>query len=206
MTEDDDEKNQFSLSVWWVLMPWDCYPALFPYLQKMVGEQLHISMLSLVPSRYYCSCDDIGLRTFTKERLKPKSAEKFSSSSLPTSFKQGLALYDSHRRVYQLFNGFRHAVAGYMFDYCLHGNVTIEGLIINYTVFMAFGEVTCMIFGGVSLVHPSGRQQAHGILLGCNLCLVISLVVFFIPMNPSYIWVMIAIVIPPLWVSVFIRH
>ena len=36
------------------------------------------------------------------------------------------------------------------FDYCLHGNVTVEGLIINYTVFMAFGEVTCMIFGGVS--------------------------------------------------------
>lgn len=32
------------------------------------------------------------------------------------------------------FNGFRYAVAGYMFDYCLHGNVTVEGLIINYTV------------------------------------------------------------------------
>ena len=30
------------------------------------------------------------------------------------------------------------------------GDITVGSLIINYTVFMAFGEVTCMVFGGVS--------------------------------------------------------
>ena len=94
------------------------------------------------------------------------------------------------------FNGFRYAVAGYMFEYCLHGNVTIEGLIINYTVFMAFGEVTCMIFGGLSPVFTKTvGSKRMAFFWSALLCLVLSIAFFFIPMSPDYIWVMIALVI-----------
>ena len=94
------------------------------------------------------------------------------------------------------FNGFRYAVAGYMFEYCLHGNVTIEGLIINYTVFMAFGEVTCMIFGGLSPVFTKTvGSKRMAFFWSALLCLVLSIAFFFIPMSSDYIWVMIALVI-----------
>lgn len=94
------------------------------------------------------------------------------------------------------FNGFRYVVAGYMFEYCLHGNVTIEGLIINYTVFMAFGEVTCMIFGGLSPVFTKTvGSKRMAFFWSALLCLVLSIAFFFIPMSPDYIWVMIALVI-----------
>lgn len=83
-----------------------------------------------------------------------------------------------------------------MFEYCLHGNVTIEGLIINYTVFMAFGEVTCMIFGGLSPVFTKTvGSKRMAFFWSALLCLVLSIAFFFIPMSPDYIWVMIALVI-----------
>lgn len=133
----------------------------------------------------------------TKERLKPKRAEKFSFQQFADLVHNKAWLYMTAIAVCtNFFNGFRYAVAGYMFDYCLHGNVTIEGLIINYTVFMAFGEVTCMIFGGVSpwFTRLVGSKRM-AFFWAATLCLVLSVVFFFIPMDPSYIWVMIAIVI-----------
>ena len=153
MTEDDDEKNQFSSFRMVGAYAMGFVTLLsFPYLQKMVGgtaaHQYAVigAVLGIIAAVMTLAC---GL--LTKERLKPKRAEKFSFQQFADLVHNKAWLYMTAIAVCtNFFNGFRYAVAGYMFDYCLHGNVTIEGLIINYTVFMAFGEVTCMIFGGVS--------------------------------------------------------
>jgi GPH family glycoside/pentoside/hexuronide:cation symporter len=87
-------------------------------------------------------------------------------------------------------------VAGYLLEYCLHGDVTVNGLIINYTVFMTFGEVTCMIFGGVAPAFTKwvgSKKKAFG--WAAIICAVTSIAFFFIPMDPKYIWVMVAMVI-----------
>jgi GPH family glycoside/pentoside/hexuronide:cation symporter len=94
------------------------------------------------------------------------------------------------------FNGFRYAVAGYMFEYCLHGDVTISGLIINYTVFMTFGELTCMVFGGVSPVFTKWvGSKRKAFMWAAAICVATSVVFFLIPMDAAYIWLMVAIVI-----------
>ena len=83
-----------------------------------------------------------------------------------------------------------------MIDYCLDGNVTIGSLIINYTVLMAFGEVTCMIFGGLSPKFTTIIGSKRGAFIGASIiCIVTSVLFFFIPMDPSYIWVMVGMVI-----------
>ena len=83
-----------------------------------------------------------------------------------------------------------------MLEYCLHGDVTVSGLIINYTVFMTFGELTCMIFGGVS---PSFTKmigsKRMAFMAAALICVVFSVAFFFVPMDPSYIWVMVALVV-----------
>ena len=87
-------------------------------------------------------------------------------------------------------------MAGYLLEYCLHGNVTVSGLIINYTVFMTFGEVTCMIFGGLSPAFTKwvgSKRKAFN--WAAIICAVTSIAFFFIPMDPKYIWLMIAMVI-----------
>ena len=83
-----------------------------------------------------------------------------------------------------------------MFDYCLHGNVTIDNLIINFTVFMAFGEVTCMVFGGVApwFAKKVGSKRM-AFFWAAVFCLVTSVAFFFIPMDPAYISVMVGLVI-----------
>ena len=87
-------------------------------------------------------------------------------------------------------------MAGYLLEYCLHGDVTVSGLIINYTVFMTFGEVTCMIFGGLSPAFTKwvgSKRKAFN--WAAIICAVTSIAFFFIPMDPKYIWLMIAMVI-----------
>jgi GPH family glycoside/pentoside/hexuronide:cation symporter len=87
-------------------------------------------------------------------------------------------------------------VAGYLLEYCLHGNVTISGLIINYTVFMTFGEVTCMIFGALSPAFTRwAGSKRRAFIIAAAICAVSSVLFFFLPMKPAYIWAMIAIVI-----------
>jgi GPH family glycoside/pentoside/hexuronide:cation symporter len=87
-------------------------------------------------------------------------------------------------------------VAGYLLEYCLHGDVTVSGLIINYTVFMTFGEVTCMIFGGVSPKFTEWiGSKKKAFMAAAVICVVFSVVFFFVPMDPAYIWVLVAIVI-----------
>ncbi len=81
-------------------------------------------------------------------------------------------------------------------EYCLHGDVTVSGLIINYTVFMTFGEVTCMIFGGLS---PKFTQwmgsKRKAFTVAAIICAIFSTLFFFVPQDPAYIWALIAIVI-----------
>ena len=87
-------------------------------------------------------------------------------------------------------------MAGYLFQYCLGGDITMSGLIINYTVFMAFGEVTCMIFGGLSpKVTEWIGSKRKTFMVAVLVCLVTSVIFFFVPMRPSSIWLLIGIVI-----------
>lgn len=94
------------------------------------------------------------------------------------------------------FNGFRYAVASYLMEYCLNGDVTVSGFIINYTVLMAFGEVTCMIFGGVSpwFTRKMGSKR-KAFTIASAMCLLFSILFYFIPMDPSYIGLIVALVI-----------
>ena len=133
----------------------------------------------------------------TKERLKPVRAEKFS-------FKQFGDLFRNRPWIYltligictNFFNGFRYAVAGYMLAYCLGGDITIGSLIINYTVFMAFGEVTCMIFGGLSPAFTAKvGSKRMAFIYASIICVACSVLFFFIPMDASYIWLMIVVVV-----------
>ena len=190
MTEDDDEKNQFSSFRMVGAYAMGFITLLsFPYLQQyaVIG-----AVLGIIAAVMTLAC---GL--LTKERLQPKRAEKFSFHQFVDLVHNKAWLYMTAIAVCtNFFNGFRYAVAGYMFEYCLHGNVTVEGLIINYTVFMAFGEVTCMIFGGVSpwFTRKVGSKRM-AFFWASALCFVLSVLFFFIPMSPDYIWVMIGLVI-----------
>ena len=199
MTSDDDEKNQFSSYRMVGAYAMGFITLLsFPYLQKLVGgsepHQYAVlgAALGIVAAVMTLAC---GL--LTRERLKPVRAEKFS-------FKPFADLFHNKPWIYltligictNFFNGFRYAVAGYMFTYCLGGDITISGLIINYTVFMTFGEVTCMIFGGLSpaFTRRVGAKK-KAFTISAVICLVTSLLFFFIPMDPAYIWLMILVVI-----------
>ncbi len=199
MTDDDNEKNQFSSFRMVGAYAMGFVTLLsFPYLQKMVGgtPQHQYAVLGA----FFGAVAAIGTLAcglLTKERLKPVRAEKFSLKPFGDLFRNRPWIYLTLIGIgMNFFNGFRYAVAGYMFEYCLHGEITLSGLIINYTVFMTFGELTCMVFGGVSPAFTkwigSKRKafKAAVILSG-----VASLGYFFIPMDPSYIWLMILTVV-----------
>ena len=199
MTEDDNEKNQFSSFRMVGAYAMGFITLLsFPYLQKMVGgsDQHQYAVLGaalgLLAALMTLAC---GL--LTKERLKPVRAEKFSFKPFADLFKNKPWIYLTLIGICtNFFNGFRYAVAGYLMEYCLHGDVTVSGLIINYTVFMTFGEVTCMIFGGVSPVFTKKvGSKSKAFVIAALICLISSIAFFFVPMDPKYIWVMVAIVI-----------
>ena len=197
MTTDDDQKNQFSAfrMVGAYAMGFITLFA-FPYLQKLVGgtEQQQYAVLGaffgLLAAVMTLTC---GL--LTKERHKPIIAEKFS-------FKQFADLFRNKPWVYMtsiafctnFFNGFRYAVVAYMFTYCVGGDVSVGRFIINYTAFMAFSEVTCMIFGALSPVYTrmiGSKRMAF--VWASIICCLFSVCYFFIPMDASYIWLMVAV-------------
>lgn len=199
MTEDDNEKNEFSAfrMVGAYAMGFVTLIS-FPYLQKMIGgtEQHQYAVLGagfgIVAAAMTMAC---GL--MTRERIKPVRAESFS-------FRQFADLFRNRPWIYltlvgistNFFNGFRYAVAAYMFTYCLGGDVTIGQLIINYTAFMAFGEVTCMIFGALSPAFTrllGSKRKAF--IVAAIICAVLSVGFFFIPMSSSSIWLMITLVV-----------
>ena len=199
MTDDDNEKNQFSSYRMVGAYAMGFITLLsFPYLQKMVGgSEAHQyavlgAALGAVAAAMTLAC---GL--LTKERLKPVRAEKFSFRPFADLFKNKPWIYLTLIGICSnFFNGFRYAVAGYMLTYCLGGEVTVSGLIINYTVFMTFGEVTCMIFGGLSPAFTKmvGTKK-KAFMWAAAICAITSVLFFFIPMDPSFIWVMVAVVI-----------
>lgn len=199
MTTDDYEKNQFSAFRMVGAYAMGFITLLsFPYLQKFVGgsDQHQYAVLGAFFG-LLAAAGTLACGLMTKERLKPVRAEKFSFKPFADLFRNrpwiiltliGICM--------NFFNGFRYAVAGYMFEYCMHGNITVSGLIISYTVFMTFGEATCMVFGGISPVFTKWvGSKRKAFMWAAVICVVTSILFFFIPMDPSYIWVMIAVVI-----------
>lgn len=199
MTDDDNEKNQFSSFRMVGAYAFGFITLLsFPYLQKLIGgseaHQYSVigAIFGLVAAVMTLLC---GL--MTRERISPPRAEKFSFRPFGHLFRNKPWIYLTLAGVCSnLFNGFRYAVAGYMITYCLGGDVSAGRLIINYTVFMTFGEVTSMIFGGLSPAVTrwlGSKKKAFSCAAG--LCALSSLAFYFIPMSPGYIWVMILIVV-----------
>ena len=197
MTDDDDEKNQFSAYRMVGAYAMGFITLLsFPYLQKFVGgtSQHQYAVLGCFFGAL-AAVGTLGCGLLTKERLKPVRAEKFSMHQFVDLVKNKPWVSMTLMAICtNFFNGFRYAVAGYMFTYCMGGDITIGRLIINYTVFMAFGEVTCMIFGGVSPVVAKWLgSKRRAFMFSGIVCFVTSLIFFFIPMDPKYIWVMIGV-------------
>ena len=199
MTENDNEKNQFSSFRMVGAYAMGFITLLsFPYLQKMVGgSEAHQYAVLGAGFGILAAVMTLACGFLTKERLKPVRAEKFSFRPFADLFKNKPWIYLTLIGICtNFFNGFRYAVAGYLLEYCLHGDVTVSGLIINYTVFMTFGEVTCMIFGGVSPKFTEWiGSKKKAFMAAALICIVFSIAFFFVPMDPAYIWVMVAIVI-----------
>ena len=197
MTEDDNEKNEFSSYRMVGAYAMGFVTLLsFPYLQKIIGgtESHQYAVLGagfgIVAAVMTLVC---GL--LTKERIKPKRAEKFSFTQYSNLITNKPWIYMTLVAICtNFFNGFRYAAAGYMITYCLGGDVTVGALIINYTVFMAFGEVTCMIFGGLSPAFTRwAGSKRKAFVYSSAICAISSIAYFFIPMDPAYIWVMVVI-------------
>lgn len=199
MTDDDNDRNQFSSYRMVGAYAMGFITLLsFPYLQKMIGgsDQNQYAILG-AGFGVLAAVMTLACGLLTKERLQPQRAEKFS-------FKQFIDLFKNIPWVYitlmgvctNFFNGFRYAVAAYLIDYCLGGDITVGSLIINYTVLMAFGEVTCMIFGGVSpkFTEKVGSKRM-AFVISSIICCVLSVIFFFIPQDPAYIWVIVVLVV-----------
>jgi len=199
MTDNDDEKNQFSSFRMVGAYAMGFITLLsFPYLQKLVGgsDQHQYAVLGAFFG-VLAAAGTLACGLLTKERLKPIRAEKFSFKPFGDLFRNRPWIILTLVGICtNFFNGFRYAVAGYMFEYCMHGDVTVSGLIINYTVFMTFGELTCMVFGGVSPIFTRLVGSKRGAFMwAAVICAVTSVGFFFVPMDPAYIWVMVAVVI-----------
>ena len=199
MTPDDNEKNQFSSYRMVGAYAMGFVTLLsFPYLQKLVGgsEQHQYAVLGVFFG-ILAAVGTLACGLLTKERLKPVRAEKFSFKQFGDLFKNAPWIYLTLVGICtNFFNGFRYAVAGYMITYCLGGDVTVSGLIINYTVFMTFGELTCMIFGGLSPKFTAWvGSKRKAFIVAALICAAFSVCFFFVPMSPKYIWVMIALVV-----------
>ena len=199
MTDNDNEKNQFSSFRMVGAYAMGFITLLsFPYLQKMVGcSEAHQYAVLGAGFGILAAVMTMACGFLTKERLKPVRAEKFSFRPFADLFKNKPWIYLTLIGICtNFFNGFRYAVAGYLLEYCLHGDVTVSGLIINYTVFMTFGEVTCMIFGGLSPKFTEWiGSKKKAFMAAAVICVVFSVLFFFVPMDPAYIWVLVGIVI-----------
>ncbi len=209
MTDDDNEKNQFSAFRMVGAYAMGFITLLsFPLIIEMIGgekiggeytaaaKQHQYALIGLIFG-VLAAAGTLACGLLTKERMKPVRAEKFSFKPFADLFRNKPWIILTLIGVcMNFFNGFRYAVAGYMFEYCMHGDVTVSGMIINYTAFMTFGEATCMVFGGVSPVFTKkvGSKRMAFLWAGV-ICFVTSILFFFIPMDPAYIWVMIAVVI-----------
>ena len=199
MTDDDNEKNQFSSFRMVGAYAMGFVTLLsFPYLQKFVGgtSQHQYAVLGVFFG-FIAAVGTLTCGLLTKERLKPVRAEKFSFKQFGDLFRNKPWIYLTLIGICtNFFNGFRYAVAGYLFEYCLKGDVTVSGFIINYTVFMTFGELTCMVFGGISPIFTKWvGSKKKAFTVAAIICAVTSVAFFFVPMHSYYIWLMVGIVI-----------
>ena len=197
MTRDDNETNQFSAFRMVGAYAMGFITLLsFPYLQKLIGgsEQHQYAVLGAVFG-VVAAVMTLACGLLTRERHQPIRAEKFSWRQYADLLRNKPWIYMTLVAVCtNFFNGFRYAAAGYMITYCLGGDVTVGKLIINYTVFMAFSEVTCMIFGALSPAFTRWvGSKRMAFVWASVICCVFSVGYFFIPMNPAYIWLMVAV-------------
>ena len=199
MTDNDNEKNQFSSFRMVGAYAMGFITLLsFPYLQKLIGgtEAHQYAVIGAVLGGL-AALMTLLCGLLTKERLQPVRAEKFSFKPFANLVRNKPWICLTIAGIFSnFFNGFRYAVAGYLLTYCLGGEVTMGRLIINYTVFMAFGEVTCMVFGGLSPLFTrmvGSKKKAFSI--AALICAASSVAFFFIPRDASYIWLMIVNVI-----------
>ena len=199
MTDNDNEKNQFSSFRMVGAYAMGFITLLsFPYLQKLIGgtEAHQYAVIGAVLGGL-AALMTLLCGLLTKERLQPVRAEKFSFKPFANLFRNKPWICLTLAGIFSnFFNGFRYAVAGYLLTYCLGGEVTMGSLIINYTVFMTFGEVTCMVFGGLSPLFTrmvGSKKKAFSI--AALICAASSVAFFFIPRDASYIWLMIVNVI-----------
>ncbi len=199
MTDNDDEKNQFSSYRMVGAYAMGFITLLsFPYVQEAVGGSVqHQYAMIGVFFGALAAVMTLACALMTKERLQPKRAESFSFSQFGNLFKNKPWIFLTTIGILtNFFNGFRYAVVGYMFDYCLDGEVTLGSFIINYTVFMSFGEITCMVFGGLSPVFTRWvGSKRMAFFWAAIVCAVTSVIFFFIPMNPAYLWLMIIVAV-----------
>ncbi len=212
MSDDSNDRNEFSAyrMVGAYAMGFISLMS-FPIIMKWIGDETDPSLSlaevqALQQHQYAIIGIGFGILAavmtllcglLTKERVAPKRTEKFE-------FKQFVDLFKNKPWVYitltgfctNFFNGFRYAVAAYLIDYCLGGNVDMGFLIINYTVLMAFGEVTCMIFGGLSPAFTRWvGSKRMAFVWAAVICCVSSIAFFFIPQDPAYIWLIILMVV-----------
>ena len=197
MTEDDNEKNQFSAFRMVGAYAMGFITLLsFPYLQKLIGgsDQHQYAVLGAVFG-IIAAAMTLACGLLTKERCQPVRAKKFSFRQYGDLFRNRPWVYMTLVAVCtNFFNGFRYAAAGYMLTYCLGGDITVGRLIINYTVFMAFSEVTCMIFGAISPAFTRWiGSKRMAFVWASVICCIFSIGYFFIPMSPAYIWLMVAV-------------
>lgn len=197
MTRDDNETNQFSAFRMVGAYAMGFITLLsFPYLQKLIGgsEQHQYAVLGAVFG-VVAAVMTLACGLLTRERHQPIRAEKFSWRQYADLLRNKPWIYMTLVAICtNFFNGFRYAAAGYMITYCLGGDVTVGKLIINYTVFMAFSEVTCMIFGALSPAFTRWvGSKRMAFVWASVICCVFSVGYFFIPMNPAYIWLMVAV-------------
>lgn len=199
MTEDDNEKNQFSSFRMVGAYAMGFITLLsFPYLQKFVGgTDAHQYAVLGACFGFLAAAMTLACGLMTRERIKPIRAEKYSLRQFVDLFRNKPWVYLTLTGICtNFFNGFRYGVIGYLFDYCLDGQVTLGSFIINYTAFMAFGEVTCMIFGGLSprfTARMGSKRKAF--IVASLICCVFSALFFFVPAKPSFIWLMILLVV-----------
>ena len=199
MTDNDNEKNQFSSFRMVGAYAMGFITLLsFPYLQKLIGgtEAHQYAVIGAVLGGL-AALMTLLCGLLTKERLQPVRAEKFSFKPFANLVRNKPWICLTLAGIFSnFFNGFRYAVAGYLLTYCLEGEVTMGSLIINYTVFMTFGEVTCMVFGGLSPLFTrmvGSKKKAFSI--AALICAASSVAFFFIPRDASYMWLMIVNVI-----------
>ena len=199
MTDNDNEKNQFSSFRMVGAYAMGFITLLsFPYLQKLIGgtEAHQYAVIGAVLGGL-AALMTLLCGLLTKERLQPVRAEKFSFKPFANLVRNKPWICLTLAGIFSnFFNGFRYAVAGYLLTYCLGGEVTMGRLIINYTVFMTFGEVTCMVFGGLStLFNRMVGSKKKAFSIAALICAASSIAFFFIPRDASYIWLMIVNVI-----------